>query len=131
MDLCAEVGILLSINPWVATPSALLVNLNPTWGRGALKAFKAPLKNACIFSTFLRSNWPKIFDFQNNNDSYTLTETQIALKKGFYSIFFISRSKIQILKCVFCPFVAKITKIEIKNPKLIDTNDNQWFFAHF
>ena len=53
-------------------------------------------------------------------------------KKGFYSIFVLNGTKIQIWKCYFFGiFRAKMTKIGIQNPKLIVTNDNQQFLAHF
>ena len=73
-----------------------------------------------------QKNWlfPNIYD----NASHTLLEAQNGLKKGFYSIFVVSKTKIRILKCGFLAFFgAKITKIDIKNQKLIVTNDYQQF----
>ena len=52
-------------------------------------------------------------------------------KKGLYSIFVIGRTKICILRCGFLPFLAKMIKFDIKNPKLIVINDFQHFLAHF
>ena len=59
-------------------------------------------------------------------------------KKGFHNIFVIGRTKIWILKCGFLAFLgAKMTKIEIQNPKLFVINDYQQFshilsgFYHF
>ena len=108
--------------------------LGTTWltlpyeGGGLLKP---PLNKNHFFGTFLCSNWPeKIWLFPNiyGNASHTLLEAQNGLKKGFYSIFVVSKTKIRILKCGFLAFfVAKITKIDIKNQKLIVTNDYQQF----
>ena len=54
-------------------------------------------------------------------------------KKGFHNIFVIGRTKIWILKCGFLAFLgAKMTKIEIQNPKLFVINDYQqfeWFLS--
>ena len=50
---------------------------------------------------------------------------------GFYRIFVFGRAKIQIQKCGFFLFRAKMTTIGIQNPKLIVTNDYQQFLAHF
>jgi len=47
-------------------------------------------------------------------------EAQNGLKKVFYSIFVVNKAKIRILKCVFLAFFrAKMTKIDIQNPKQI------------
>ena len=49
---------------------------------------------------------PKIWLFQNINDSASkiLLEALNDLKKGFFSIFVVSWTKIWILECVFLPF---------------------------
>ena len=59
-------------------------------------------------------------------------DAQNDLKKGFYIIFVVGIDKIQILKFVFLAFFeAKMTKIDILNPKLIVPNDYQQFWVHF
>ena len=49
-------------------------------------------------------------------------------KKGFYCIFVVSGDKFQILKFGFLAFFkAKMTKIDIWNPKLIVLKEHQQF----
>ena len=51
---------------------------------------------------------------------------------GFYSIFVVGGDKFQILKFGFLAFFeAKMTKIDILNPKLIVPDDYQQFWVHF
>ena len=59
---------------------------------------------------------------------HTLLGEQICKKKGFYSIFVISGTKIWIWKCGFLAFFgAKMATIDIQNLKLIVPNDYQQF----
>ena len=52
-------------------------------------------------------------------------------KRGFYSIFVVGSDKIQFLKFGFLAFFeAKMSKIDIINPKLNIPNDYQQFWVH-
>ena len=53
-------------------------------------------------------------------------------KKGFNSIFVVGGDNFRIIKFVFLAFFeAKMTKIDILNPKLIIPDDYQQFWVHF
>ena len=78
---------------------------NPTIRGGV----KAPLNKNHVFGTFVWSKWPEnIWLFPNiyDNASHTLSGSQNGLKRGFYSIFVISRPKIWIQKFGFSAFLG-------------------------
>ena len=72
---------------------------------------------------------PKKFDFSQNP---TLLGAQNSQKRGFYSIFVVGGDNFRNIKFVFLAFFeAKMTKIDILNPKLIIPDDYQQFWVHF
>ena len=113
-------------------PPAVFSLFNPTIRGGLLKP---PWTKIAISTPFCDPIEPKKFDFSQKPMAVPpipFLGPWNGKKRGFYSIFVDGGDKIRILKFGFLAFFeAKMTKIDILNPKLIVPNYYQQFWVHF